>query len=117
MGYSKPLDNTMILAKKIRAPTLRSEKKMTRTELNILQTTLNSKRVELTRALALRDGIAIGGTPVQLDEVQIGADSEFRTKCLLAVPWATLCVAYREQADCNPEPNFASQERFLRDHA
>jgi DnaK suppressor protein len=52
---------------------------MTQTELNQFQATLNSKHVELTRAMGRREGIAIERTADALDEVQLAGLRELTT--------------------------------------
>ena len=46
---------------------------MTRTELNKFSAILNAKKVEATRTLGKREGLAIERTPDALDEVQFAA--------------------------------------------
>jgi len=55
---------------------------MTESELNKFKIILNTKHAELTRALGRRDGIAIERTPDALDEVQLAAERELRTRSL-----------------------------------
>jgi len=55
---------------------------MTRTELNRIQTMLDSKSAELARALRRRDGISIDRAPDELDEVQFAADRDLTTRNL-----------------------------------
>jgi DnaK suppressor protein len=55
---------------------------MTKSEFAGFSERLTAKQAELTRALALRDGIAIERTADALDEVQFAAARELRTRTL-----------------------------------
>lgn len=84
---------------------------------------LASERELTTRGLE-RESRVLHGVRAALGRIADGTygacldcEEEISQKRLKAVPWATLCIACQEQEERNSQPNFVSQQRFLRDAA
>jgi DnaK suppressor protein len=74
----------LVMIQKVRKRILqmRSESKMTQTDLNKFQKMLNTKHAELAQAMGRRDGIAIERTADVMDETQFAAERELSTRSL-----------------------------------